>query len=69
MKNTVKSEFDRGVIVGIGLACSIAQSTHDCPVVLAEVLRAACLNRRQMKAAGVDDYDLKILGPVFAELR
>jgi len=63
------SDYDRGVIVGIALACSIAQSTHDCPTILGEVLGAAALDRRKMKAAGVDDYDLKILRPVFRELR
>ncbi len=63
------SEYDRGVIIGIGLACSIAQSSHDCPVVLAEVMRAACLNRRKLKAAGLERYDLDILRPVFAELK
>lgn len=63
------SDYDRGVIVGVGLACSIAQSAHDCPTVLAEVLGATCLNRRKLKAAGLEDHDLKILRPVFKELR
>lgn len=62
------SDYDRGVIVGIGLACSIAQSSHDCPVVLSEVLGATNLNRRKLKAAGLEEYDLKILRPVFREL-
>lgn len=63
------SEYERGVIVGIALACSIAQSSHDCPVILGEVLSATGLDRRKMKAAGVEDYDLKILRPVFHEIK
>lgn len=63
-----QSDYDRGVVVGIALACSIAQSSHDCPVILAEVLGATGLNRGKMKTAGVEDYDLKILRPVFREL-
>ena len=63
------SDYDRGVIIGIGLACSIAQSSHDVPVVVEEVLRAACLDRRKLKRAGLDDHDLKILKPVFAQMK
>lgn len=37
---TKMGDYERGVIVGIGLACSIAQSSHDCPTILGEVLGA-----------------------------
>lgn len=63
------TDYDRGVIVGIGLACSIAQSAHDCPSILVEVLGATALNRAKLKRAGLEEYDLKILRPVFAELK
>ena len=36
--------------------------------ILAEVLQAAALNRAKLKRAGLDDYDLKILRPVFQEI-
>ncbi len=62
------SEFDRGVIVGVGLACSIIQSAHDHPVACAEALGACGLNRSKLKRAGLENYDLKILRPVFREL-
>jgi len=63
------SEFDRGVIVGIAIACSTIASCYDQPRMVAEAIGAAGLNRRKMKAAGVEKYDLDILKPVFAELR
>lgn len=63
------SEYDRGVIVGIGLACSIIQKSHDMPVEVSEAIAACGLNRDKMKRAGVGDYDLKILRPVFRELK
>lgn len=62
------NDFDRGVIVGIALACSTIQSAFDQPRMCAEALGAAGLNRRKLKRAGVEDYDLKILRPVFADL-
>ena len=62
------SDYDRGMIVGIGLACSIIQNNIDQPRGIAECLNACCLTRRQLKRAGVEDYDLKILRPVFREL-
>lgn len=62
------NEFDRGVIVGVGLACSIIQSSHNQPVACAEAIGACALNRAKLKRAGLDDYDLKILRPVFKEL-
>ena len=68
MRKKKTTEFDRGVIVGIGLACSIGQSSHDNPVIFSEVLMATCLDRRKMKAAGVEYHDLKALRPVFAEV-
>ncbi len=63
------SDYDRGMIVGIGLACSIAQGNHDQPRMLAEVLQACCLNRRKLKAAGLEDRDLSILRPVFKDMK
>ncbi len=63
------SEYDKGVIVGIAIACSTIQSAYDEPRMVSEAVGAAALNRAKMKRAGVDDYDLKILRPVFAELK
>jgi hypothetical protein len=63
------SEFDRGQIVGIGLACSIIQNAGDQPRSVSEALAACNLNRAKLKRAGLDDYDLDILKPVFAELK
>ena len=62
------SDYDRGVIVGVGLACSIIQSAHDNPVLCSEAIAACGLNRAKLKRAGLEDYDLKILRPVFKEL-
>lgn len=63
------SDYDRGMIVGIGLACSIVMRSHDHPVACAEVLGACGLNRAKLKRAGLDDYDLVALRPVFREMR
>lgn len=62
------NEYDRGVIIGIALACSTIQASYDNPVHVASALRVACLDRRKMRAAGVSAYDLKTLKPVFKEL-
>lgn len=63
------TDYDRGVAVGIGLACSIIQSTGDQPRMISEALKACCLNRAKLKRAGLEKYDLDILRPVFAELK
>ncbi len=63
------SDFDRGVIVGIAIACSTIQSAYDDPRIVSEAIGAAGLNRSKMKRAGVEKYDLDILRPVFAELK
>jgi hypothetical protein len=63
------SDYDRGVIVGIGLACAIIQRDFDNPVACAEVLNACALNRRKLKRAGLPDYDLKALRPVFRDMQ
>jgi len=68
-KSTVQQAYDNGMIVGMAIACSTIQDAFDQPRMCAEVLNAAALNRRKMKRAGVDEYDLKILKPVFAELK
>ena len=62
-------EFKRGFIVGVGIACSTIQSAHDQPTAISEALLACNLDHRELKAAGLDDYDLEILRPVFKELR
>jgi hypothetical protein len=61
--------YDRGVIVGIALACSTIHGSFDQPTMVAEALRTAGLDRRKCVAAGVSPYDLKVLRPVFKELR
>jgi len=63
------SDFDRGMIVGCALACTAIQHGHDCPTAVADALKAMALDRRKMKRAGVSDYDLRVLRPVFRELR
>ena len=68
-KSYIQQTHDNAFIQGVALALSIIQSAHDKPSLLAEVLRATCLDRRKMKRAGVDDYDLDVLRPVFAELK
>jgi hypothetical protein len=60
---------NKNFIQGVAIALSIIQSSFDQPRHCAEVLNACNLDRRKMKRAGVDDYDLKILRPVFAELK
>jgi hypothetical protein len=62
------SDFDRGVIIGAGLACSIIISNYDQPRMVSSALSNMALNRAKLKRAGLDDYDLKILRPVFSEL-
>lgn len=63
------SDYDRGMIHGIAIACSTIQSGFDSPVAVAEAIACAGLNRAKMKRAGVDKYDLDILKPAFAELK
>lgn len=56
----------RGFAAGIAVACSTIFDVWGEDVQCQEVMRAAGLDTRaKMKALGVDDYDLKILGPVF----
>lgn len=62
------SDYDRGMIIGIAIACSTIQSAYDDPQACAEAIAAAGLNREKMKRAGVERYDLDILRPAFAEL-
>lgn len=62
------SDYDRGVAVGVGLACAIIASEHDRPSVVSSALRACNLNRAKLKRAGLSDWDLEKLAPVFREL-
>lgn len=68
MSETIEKAFDKAFALGVGMACSIIQKAHDEPTACAEALRACGLNRRKLKAAGMEEYDLKILRPVFREL-
>lgn len=68
MKRTERDE--RNFAQGVAIACSIMQAAHDSPVIISEALAATGYRTRaKLKAMGVDDYDLKILKPVFAELK
>lgn len=59
-----------GFAHGIAVACSTMVGTWGEEVAAEEILRGAGLDTRaKMKALGVDDYDLKILRPVFKTLR
>jgi hypothetical protein len=61
---------DRGFARGVAVACGIIQSSHDQPTLCAEVLRACNFETRaKLKAAGAEEYDLRLLKPVFAEIR
>ena len=71
MRNTPnKAAESRGFAQGIAVACGIIQSCFDQPTMCAEVLNACHYETRQkLKAAGADDYDLKLLKPVFREIK
>lgn len=63
-------DFDRGMVVGMALACSIVQRSFDQPTIVEEVLGAAGLTTpAQLRAAGVDDYDINILSPIMKTMR
>lgn len=68
MRPSEKRQFDRGVVVGIATACSSIQHACADPVGCADVLAAANLDRKKLRAAGVSDHDLKMLEPAFREL-
>ena len=60
----------RGFAAGIAVACSTMVGTWGEEVPAEEILGGAGLDTRaKMTALGVDDYDLKILRPVFKTLR
>lgn len=61
-----KRGFDAGMIV----AAAICVSAHGEEVVAEEILRCAGIDtRKEAKARGGDDYDLKILRPVFQHMK
>lgn len=63
-------EHKRGFNTGMVVAAAICVSAHGEEVVAEEILRCAGLTtRKAAKAAGADDYDLKILRPVFAQMK
>ncbi len=68
MSDKAKKEFDKAFALGVGMACAILQKSHDQPTIVAEALRCCGLDRRKLKAAGMEKYDLDTLRPVFAEL-
>lgn len=60
----------RGFAAGIAVACSTIFDVWGEEVQCEEVMRSAGLDTAaKMKALGVDDYDLKILRPVFKTMR
>lgn len=60
----------RGFASGIAVACSTMFGTWGESVAVEEILGGANLDTRvKMKRLGVDDYDLKILAPVFKTMR
>jgi hypothetical protein len=72
MKKEVKqpwdSEFDRGLIVGVTLACSIVDGIYDCPREVSAALAACGIDRRLARKAGAEKCDLDQLKAAFAEL-
>jgi hypothetical protein len=60
----------RGFAHGIAVACSTMFGTWGESVAVEEILSGAGLDTHtKMKRLGVDDYDLKILAPIFKTLR
>lgn len=67
---TARQQYEKGLAHGIILAASICVKAHGQEVVAEEILRAAGLTtRKEAKAAGATDYDLKILRPVFLHMK
>lgn len=67
--NRLRREQDRGFAIGMAVCASTFVSIYGTHPGINEALSGANLDTRQkMKAKGVDDYDLNILRPVFAEL-
>jgi len=61
---------ERGFAHGIAVACSTLYGTWGESVAVEEILSGAGLDTHtKMKKLGVDDYDLKILAPVFKTMR
>lgn len=59
----------KGFNIGMVVAASICVSAHGAEVEAEEILNNVGLNTRaKAKAAGVDDYDLKILRPIFQHI-
>jgi hypothetical protein len=64
------TEHDRGFAAGVAVACGIVFGSFGAETEVEEVLTATGFDTRaKFKALGADDYDLKILKPVFATLR
>lgn len=58
--------FARGVCV----ACGIIQSCFDAPIHCAEAMVACGIETApQARRYGVDEYDIELLRPVFAEIK
>lgn len=61
---------EQGFAHGIAVACSTMFGTWGESVAVEEILTGAGLTTHsKMKRLGVDDYDLKILAPIFKTLR
>lgn len=70
MTGKQKIDEERGFARGVALACGIIQSYWDQPMYCAEVLNACGFETRaKLKAAGAEDYDLKLLKPVFEYIK
>lgn len=62
-------DWDRGFASGVAVACGIINSCFDQPSMVSEALVATGYETRQkLKAAGADDYDLKLLRSAFADI-
>jgi hypothetical protein len=65
----LRREHDHGFAAGMAVCASVLTSVYGVHPGIKEALSGANLDTRQkMKAKGVDEYDLNILRPVFAEL-
>ncbi|MDI3491991.1 MAG: hypothetical protein PWP11_3268 [Thauera sp.] len=59
---------DRAFNHGYLIAVTTMLHQHDCPVTAEDALRDAGFTWTKVKALGLDDFDLKLLRPVFRNM-
>ena len=63
-----KAKKDRAWDVGYACACAEIIRTHDQPTIAEDVYESNFLTVSQLRAAGVDEYDIKVLKPIIREI-